>query len=357
LTTFFFEDKSGYFFSYTTDGIRINVPTEAGRKDNNKNLMSLKDVKGAYLIKDMADIAKTKGEGFYKYYFDKPGSGVQPKLSYVKLIKGTDIFIGTGVYIDNVDIAKSNIKKAMESKEKFYGNLSFGITGILIICIFIISYFVIYFINKSLKNIIEKLKQSAYSINTASMELSNVSQHLASGSSQQAASIEETSSTLSETTSMIKRSTENTNSASELSSKAEITAGTGNKEMEKMLTSIEDLKKSSSEIHKIIKVIDDIAFQTNILSLNAAVEAARAGEYGAGFAVVAEEVRNLAQRSAQAAKDTAEKIEKNVKISEKSSEIANTVSMYLKEIVNQTAKVKELMEEISSYPFNSITPK
>ena len=118
--------------------------------------------------------------------------------------------------------------------------------------------------------------------------------------------------------------------------------------MQEMMNSMTQIKKSSDQIAKIIKVIDDIAFQTNILALNAAIEAARAGEAGMGFAVVAEEVRNLAQRSAQAAKDTTAMIEANIELSSKGFSVAEKVGDALHEIVTQAKKVSELMDEISA---------
>ena len=118
--------------------------------------------------------------------------------------------------------------------------------------------------------------------------------------------------------------------------------------MSEMMDSMNEIKKSSDQIAKIIKVIDEIAFQTNILALNAAVEAARAGDAGMGFAVVAEEVRNLAQRSAQAAKDTAAIIESNIELSEKGVNVARKVGESLSEINVQARKVNELMDEIAA---------
>ncbi|MGE5405375.1 MAG: methyl-accepting chemotaxis protein, partial [Candidatus Saccharibacteria bacterium] len=122
----------------------------------------------------------------------------------------------------------------------------------------------------------------------------------------------------------------------------------GYAEMKGMMESMDEIKKSSTEIAKIIKVIDEIAFQTNILALNAAVEAARAGDAGKGFAVVAEEVRNLAQRSAQAAKDTAAIIEKNIELSDKGVEVATRVNGALTEISTGIVKVNELVSEVAA---------
>jgi len=173
------------------------------------------------------------------------------------------------------------------------------------------------------------------------------SQQLAEGTSEQAASVQETSSTLEETSSMVHQNRENTLQAATLAKQAKQYAEKSNSEMGRMSTSMTELKNSSSQIAKIMKVIDEIAFQTNILSLNAAVEAARAGDAGKGFAVVAEEVRNLAQRSAQAAKDTAVIIDSNISLSDSSVVIANAVRESVESIGEQATKVSDLLDEIS----------
>lgn len=147
---------------------------------------------------------------------------------------------------------------------------------------------------------------------------------------------------------MVYQNNENTKQAAMLSKQAMDSAHKGNKEMENMMESMTEIKRSSDQIFKIINVIEEIAFQTNILALNAAVEAARAGEAGMGFAVVAEEVRNLAQRSAQAAKDTSGIIETNIVMSEKGVEVSRKVKDALMEINVQAQKVSELMDEVSA---------
>ncbi len=192
------------------------------------------------------------------------------------------------------------------------------------------------------------LSEGIYQINSSSHQLSITSQQLAEGSAEQSSSLQETSSTLEESASMIQQNTENTRQAALLSNEAKEAVDKGNLEMWEMMDSMDEIKKSSDQIAKIIKVIDDIAFQTNILALNAAVEAARAGEAGMGFAVVAEEVRNLAQRSAQAAKDTAAMIENNIGLSEKGVNMTQKVRQTLSEVTVQAKKISELMAEIAA---------
>lgn len=203
-------------------------------------------------------------------------------------------------------------------------------------------------IDKSVKKVLENLSGTSDDLSSLSKELTTNAHKLAEGTSEQAASIQETSSTLEESSSMVHQTTQNTKEADVLARLTKDAAEKGDFEMQTMLEAMKELKSSSAEISKIIKVIDEIAFQTNILSLNAAVEAARAGEAGKGFAVVAEEVRGLAQRSAQAAKDTTVIIESNINLSEKCLGISKQVSDSLSEINSESKKVSELLGEITT---------
>ncbi|MFW6263564.1 MAG: methyl-accepting chemotaxis protein, partial [Thermotogota bacterium] len=202
-------------------------------------------------------------------------------------------------------------------------------------------------ISKSLEKVIDNLSDSSAQVTQASQELSSASQQLAEGSSEQASSLEETSATLNQSSSMLQRTSENTGEATKISESATNSSQKGQQQMEKMMDAMQKLSDSSTEISKIINVIDSIAFQTNILSLNAAVEAARAGEAGAGFAVVAEEVRNLAQKSANAANDTKDIIEKNIVLSKEGVEVARMVSEALNDINSQSGKLNQLIEQIN----------
>ena len=203
-------------------------------------------------------------------------------------------------------------------------------------------------ISKPILMAVSGLGEGSQQVASASGQLSAASQQLASANAQQAAAVQETSSTLEETSSMVLQNTENTRQAAGLSAQARDAAEKGNSEMQEMMSSMVELKKSSDQISKIIKVIDEIAFQTNILALNAAVEAARAGEAGMGFAVVAEEVRNLAQRSAQAAKDTAAIIETNIELSQRGVDGARRVGQSLGEIAVHAKKVNQLVDEVAA---------
>ena len=212
----------------------------------------------------------------------------------------------------------------------------------------ILAFFITRGITKPINRVVQNITQSTEQVASASNQLSATSQQLAEGSAEQAASIEETSATLEQSSSMVQQNNENIKQASQLSGQTRGSAEKGNHDMQEMMTSMSEIKKSSDQISKIIKVIDEIAFQTNILALNAAVEAARAGDAGMGFAVVAEEVRNLAQRRAQAAKDTAVIIEGNIELSEKGVDVTKKVAESLFEITQHAKKVNELLEEVAA---------
>jgi len=245
-------------------------------------------------------------------------------------------------------------QKNNETKNSVLDTFSFSFQTLIILTVICIlvgligAFLIARSITKPIQKITTGLNESSNQVAAASTQLHAAAQQLSQGSSVQASSIEETSSTLQETSSMLLQNTANTKQATGLSEQAKESANKGNHEMQAMMDSIQEIKKSSDQIAKIIKVIDDIAFQTNILALNAAIEAARAGEAGMGFAVVAEEVRNLAGRSAQAAKDTTSIIEANIELSEKGVHVAERVGQALAEITIQAKKVNELMDEIAA---------
>jgi methyl-accepting chemotaxis protein len=249
------------------------------------------------------------------------------------------------------DLVEAESAAANQSAVRTYANSFKLLLTLVVICVVfgvISAGLITRSITKPVNQIVSGLNETSHQVAAASVQLSSSAQQLSQGSAEQASSIEETSSILQESSSMLQQNAANTKQAAQLSEQANESAGRGSNEMKEMMSSIQEIKKSSDQIAKIIKVIDDIAFQTNILALNAAIEAARAGEAGMGFAVVAEEVRNLAQRSAQAAKDTTAIIETNIELSGKGVAVAKKVNEALDEITSQAKKVNELMNEISA---------
>ncbi|PNU18708.1 hypothetical protein C2E25_16255 [Geothermobacter hydrogeniphilus] len=198
-----------------------------------------------------------------------------------------------------------------------------------------------------LNTIMEKIHVAGEQIAAGSAQVSDASQSLSQGATESASSLEEIAASLNEMTGQIKQNAENAGQANSLSDEAQNAAEKGNAQMQEMVSAMAEIAEAGQNISKIIKVIDEIAFQTNLLALNAAVEAARAGQHGKGFAVVAEEVRNLAGRSAKAARETAELIEGSVNLTEKGSGIASQTAEALDEIVQGITKVSDLVAEIA----------
>ena len=199
----------------------------------------------------------------------------------------------------------------------------------------------------SLNQILEEVAEVSDNVSASAVQLNSASQNLAEGSQEQAASVEEITASVHETDQQIRQNSDNTNTANTLVSETNEAASTGQSEMNNLSLAMNAINDSAQNISKIIKVIDEIAFQTNILALNAAVEAARAGQHGKGFAVVAQEVRNLAGRSAQAAKETAELIDNSNKKAVDGVQIAERSGTALEHVVENVQKVKNIMAEIA----------
>lgn len=238
----------------------------------------------------------------------------------------------------------SRIQGAAESAFRWFS----GVTLAIIVGTLALSVALIRSIVNPIRRVGEALIAGSNQTVLAASQLSLTSQSIADGASSQAAALEQTSASLEEIASMIRRNAENADRAMQLSAQARASADEGERDVTTMTDAVEAIQVSSADIAKIIKTIDDVAFQTNILALNAAVEAARAGEAGQGFAVVADEVRNLAQRSSEAARETTEKIENAISRAHRGVEICARVAGGLQAVMTKVRAVDELVAGVAS---------
>jgi methyl-accepting chemotaxis protein len=303
-----------------------------------KDLSNFKDPQGKALFMEFVKVCRSQGEGYvdYMWQYKDQKDKIVPKISYVKAFAPWGWIIGTGVYVNDVDEQVAGLRNSLL---------------IVIVPITLILLGLLYLPMRNLGRLGEvtaHLQQAAQEVNSASSEVSSTSQSLAQGASQQAASLEETSASLEELTAMTRRNAEHAVEANQMMRDTTQVVEKANKTMAATHEAMEAVSQAGSEVAKIIKTIDEISFQTNLLSLNAAVEAARAGEAGKGFAVVADEVRSLAQRAATAAKTTSQLIEGTVKrISEGAGLVKQAEAAFL-ELSQGAQRVAQLVNEIAA---------
>ncbi|HEY1078789.1 MAG TPA: methyl-accepting chemotaxis protein, partial [Bdellovibrio sp.] len=271
-----------------------------------------------------------------------------------KLMNGSFAKLNAGVRDHNRDVtelySKLSEKEALESKEARAEvfQLILFITLLSGLAIFGLLLWIGSSISKSVGSIAERLTSAGSQVVTSVEQLNEAGNSLSQSSTEAAASLEETVAALEEMTSMVQMNSDNAKQAAALSASSRDSAEQGEKEIQTLILSMTGISQSSKKIEEIIHVIDDIAFQTNLLALNAAVEAARAGEQGKDFAVVAEAVRALAQRSASSAKDITSLIKDSVSQIESGSQIADRSGTVLTNIVNSIKKVSDLNNEIAA---------
>jgi methyl-accepting chemotaxis protein len=237
-------------------------------------------------------------------------------------------------------------KQAAASEVTYGRTLAFGLLGLSLL-IGLAVFWLVRSITRVIRDAVAAMAEGAGQVASAAGQVSSASQSLAQGTSQQAASLEETSASTEEINSMTRKNAESSRSAADSMAETAQRIAEANQNLEQMMISMKEINTSSDKISKIIKVIDEIAFQTNILALNAAVEAARAGEAGMGFAVVADEVRNLAQRCAQAARDTSSLIAESIAKSNEGKVKLDQVAEVIQGVTAGSSQVKTLVDEVS----------
>lgn len=366
-----------YLFVINQDVVTVMHPIKPELEG--KSGVDIKDPNGKALFVEMAKVAKDKGEGTVEYMWPKAGqTAPSPKLSYVKMYKPWGWIIGTGIYIDDV------------SKE--INTIRYGIIVALVVCatvILLFSWVVARKIRQALvdavdasnklaqgdltvdidvksadetgqllgamqemidgiKSVVNQTIEASHQVSQAADQISEANQSFSQKITEQAASVEETTATMEEMSASIKSTAENSREASNLARSSKSLADGGSVVMEDTIKAMDDINKSSRKIANISDVIEEIAFQTNLLALNAAVEAARAGEHGKGFAVVAAEIRSLAQRTTQSAKEINGLIEDSSEKTSKGVELAQELSKKLTEIGISIKKVTDLMDEVAA---------
>jgi methyl-accepting chemotaxis protein len=302
-----------------------------------KELSSFKDPNGKALFLAFVEAVKADGAGFVDYCWPKPGHQKPvEKVSYVKLFPKWGWIIGSGIYIADV-------------KAELNGMLYFIFGVVLAVAIgsVLLIWLMANSISRPINLIMKELDDTAAIACSASSRISQASQSLAHGASAHAAELEQTSATMEEMAAMTRRNSEHSHEADAMMGETGKVVGEADGALKELIQSMNETSQASMETGKIIKIIDEIAFQTNLLALNAAVEAARAGEAGAGFAVVAEEVRNLAMRSADAAGNTANLIEDTVKKIGVGSYIVARTNETFDKVAQRAADIGRLVNEIA----------
>lgn len=380
---------TGYFWADDYDGINLINPPNPGTEG--KSRIDMKDINGKELIREIIQHGR-EGGGYTDYWYPKPGeTEANRKRSYSKAFEPYRWVIGTGNYVDDMEkiVAGQN-----NENNKYFRNLIFTILVIsLLLSVLTIVISLIYSqslsspiietskvanklaegdltfrinekhtvrsdeigilarsindANENLETMISSVSSATQNLYYAVEQISIGNQNLSQRTTEQASSLEEIAATVEETSATINQNTENAIHANERSQGSSHFAERGGLLVNEAVRSINELNLSSKKISEIIGVINDISFQTNLLALNAAVEAARAGDQGRGFAVVAGEVRNLAQRSAEAAKEISQLINDSIEKIQAGTEKANSSGDAITEIINSVKNVTDMIADIS----------
>ena len=347
-----------------------------------KDLSGNKDPNGKHLFVEFVKTVKADGAGFVPYMWAKPGSDQPvPKVSYVKGFAPWGWIIGSGIYIDTVEatilnrlmyfsigalilavilfaigmVISRGLLKQLGGEPGYAADIVSEIAaGDLTVDVKIRPgdssslLFAMKSMRDSLAQVVGEVRQGTDTMATASSQIAAGNLDLSSRTEQQASALEETASSMEELTSTVRQNADNARQANQLAASASEVAAKGGAVVSQVVDTMGSINASSRKVVDIIGVIDGIAFQTNILALNAAVEAARAGEQGRGFAVVASEVRNLAQRSAAAAKEIKELIGDSVSKVDIGAKLVDQAGATMSEVVDSIKRVTDIMSEITA---------
>jgi len=348
LHTVRFFDGSGYFFAYHKGATVLTVPPKPELAG--KNFYDRQDSNGVYFFREL-EKAALAGGGFTSYHFPKPDSSIpEEKVSYTALIPGVDVWLGTGVYMDNIEAAVTEVENTLEAAIAPQRKTMLSLTGAIVVISMLVAFMLDRAIDiaRPIRAVIHNLGDNSRAVVGAAQELRTSASILADGASQSASSLEEIAASVEEIDSMAKGNVEDTALAASEAHAAKTRSSSGLSSVTRMGEVIDEIKDASNQTVGILKVIEEIAFQTNLLALNAAVEAARAGEAGRGFAVVAEEVRALAQRSAEAARNTSSFVQRSQRSAEDGVEVSQEMAEVFRLLDEAIGKWSESSDKVNS---------
>lgn len=339
--------KDGYIFVINTKGADRGryLLSQKGKRDG-EVVLGAKDANGRLVIKEMIEEVEKAGKGAvvtYEYYWSNNNEQPRKKVAKLVYFEPWDWMIGVSTYED--DFLGTVRTMQSDSRSAIVKSVVLSIFFAALACIFVA--IVIKRTTKRVEVLAETLRNGAHETGNAARDVSRASEELATGASQQASGIEETSATINELTAQTHSNTESAIKARDIMNETTLLVDDADKRMQSLNASMLEIARVSAQTQKIVKTIDDIAFQTNILALNAAVEAARAGESGAGFAVVANEVRNLAQRSAEASKNTGDLINDSTSRVNEGCDMAKSATEAFVKVREKSASVTQLVSQIA----------
>ncbi|GHB02290.1 methyl-accepting chemotaxis protein [Modicisalibacter luteus] len=382
-------DGSNYVFVYDYQGTTLVQPVKP--ESIGKNAIETKDKHGNLLIRDMITLAK-QGGGHYQYAWPHPASGeVETKYSYATGIDTWGWMLGAGTYMTEIDEAMATVEATKAAELRSVMTITILIGAVLFIGVALVAFWLTRrtiqpirrtasamqdiaqgkgdltrrlavesrdevgelaaqfnaFVER-MQETLREVRASTVHVSRASGEIARGSEELAARTDQAAASLQETSASMEEITSTVAHSAESAQQANQLAQATADVARRGEASMSQVERTMNDINASAAKIGEIITMIDSIAFQTNILALNASVEAARAGEHGRGFAVVAQEVRTLASRSSEASREIRELIDTSVSHTRSGTELVRSAGETMHEIVSSVARVTDVIGEISA---------